>query len=1223
MPWRAVGQRRAGTLPIAATSPDPEWMLLRLGTRQVAAVPVLRREGGLLLAIAARAITEAEIAAQAIEEITTNLGPTLVTQAEVAGEDEEDGTTSEVDLLLLDWPVALFRHLFGGGRSPAWPPDTMWPQTSEGTVARQLQWDQLVASARAWVEDGDIPHSDAYATAVEAPQNPSEDLLQQLLVQMQATAASVTQLQAEMAVINSKAEAAAAPSEKPSSSAAAPQALTQAKALVGAAPKQQARNLVKTAKPVGGVGVGPIGEDDEEVVDEGEGLSTDALLKAALLKALAKPKRSQKTKTGLPLESSGSEEDGPEDPLRKLSGARGTMLLERLKTAMESEPEAYVRAIEGMAAQILGEEAAGPMTIEKYVKDELPLGSERSLGYAAWGITRALTVLRTGQTAKGQLILLLTLAAMEQYKLDSSWGAAWRLTQLTQPPFAEWKARESVITQLRADNAHARIVHPTWAAAVIARMRDEEVLTKRRFRNDPPKDPKGKGRGGGRGQVTEPAEQEAKALSWRTLPFELYSLVRTSRTDFARFCRSSFQRVGQSVLPSAELLPCPIPYAWEQASTPKVSRRQILRFRVRRALEVWVNLQICALNFVFLGSPSMCHAKGRRGVPNKEQWSMIHSLRHRTRSLSRLVGELVPSSGSKIGSVQHELASLEAVVDSLRDVAYGSAKQNTGVPTPGSNSVVVPTVASNVAFPSELKGFNPAPFLPEPLREAYVNPDSLLKEGRIAKPPALITSSRTELWQLMWKWDKVNRLFLAPEDEIEVGHVANLFCLAKPDGELRQIIDRRPRNHDEKGPPKEMAKMGHASCFLGIVVPEKGCLRGSLDDLRNFYHEFVASEQRARSTPVGCSWEAQHFQGSQALQRLQARRKDLKIRPGMRLYACFAGLSMGDHWAPAIAQASHEAVLKSFGALRAEEHLQLGYPLPRAPLGHYSGVCIDDKISLQVFPTYVPPGSESASSSGRDLEACALADEAYDGVGLQTHPKKRVRRAAIFSAWGAQFDGDSGFVAMDRSKLLALCVESARLASLGVCSERLLQKVLGLWAFGMQFRRPLFALFQEVYQVGHPQGLPDEPFRLPRPVQQELQLVAVLGALASTDLKAAICPTVFATDASPAGAGIVACSLGQRTVQELLRRADTRGFHTRLLSPVGAHLHAMGIPVEEPEYLIEQAQEAATAPNARRLQPAAEFELSQVRPLRLAPGIGELLETFRAKSLRVGDCASV
>ena len=61
MPWRAVGVRCAGTLRIAESSGELEWMLLRLSTpgarREAAVVPVLRRCGGLLLAMAAEVFT--------------------------------------------------------------------------------------------------------------------------------------------------------------------------------------------------------------------------------------------------------------------------------------------------------------------------------------------------------------------------------------------------------------------------------------------------------------------------------------------------------------------------------------------------------------------------------------------------------------------------------------------------------------------------------------------------------------------------------------------------------------------------------------------------------------------------------------------------------------------------------------------------------------------------------------------------------------------------------------------------------------------------------------------------------------------------------------------------------------------------------------------------------------------------------------------------------------
>ena len=80
---------------------------------------------------------------------------------------------------------------------------------------------------------------------------------------------------------------------------------------------------------------------------------------------------------------------------------------------------------------------------------------------------------------------------------------------------------------------------------------------------------------------------------------------------------------------------------------------------------------------------------------------------------------------------------------------------------------------------------------------------------------------------------------------------------------------------------------------------------------------------------------------------------------------------MGDKWAPAIAQVSHERLLQQADALQPDEHIKLGFPLPRAPAGHYSGVCIDDKVSLQIFPCIVPIGASPKDKPARDAEACS------------------------------------------------------------------------------------------------------------------------------------------------------------------------------------------------------------------------------------------------------------
>ena len=93
-------------------------------------------------------------------------------------------------------------------------------------------------------------------------------------------------------------------------------------------------------------------------------------------------------------------------------------------------------------------------------------------------------------------------------------------------------------------------------------------------------------------------------------------------------------------------------------------------------------------------------------------------------------------------------------------------------------------------------------------------------------------------------------------------------------------------------------------------------------------------------------------------------------------------------------------------------------------------------------------------------------------------------------------------------------------------------------AFAMQFQHPLFSVFAEVYRVGHPEGKHQEAFRLPRAPLQELQVIAVLGLLASTSSKTQVSETVYGADASPSGAGIVQCKVGKLVAQELFRRAQ-------------------------------------------------------------------------------------
>ena len=110
-----------------------------------------------------------------------------------------------------------------------------------------------------------------------------------------------------------------------------------------------------------------------------------------------------------------------------------------------------------------------------------------------------------------------------------------------------------------------------------------------------------------------------------------------------------------------------------------------------------------------------------------------------------------------------------------------------------------------------------------------------------------------------------------------------------------------------------------------------------------------------------------------------------------KLVCCFRGLGMGDRAAVDIAQESHVNLLRAFGGMKNPETLSYRRPLPVTTSGFYEGVMIDDHLGVQMLPTLASQ-SETLKQPGRDQEAFASAEEAYDCEGLKAHPKKRVRR---------------------------------------------------------------------------------------------------------------------------------------------------------------------------------------------------------------------------------------
>lgn len=507
---RQLAQRNVAKLKLASAGHSFDWLQWNLSDRKAVALPILRRRGGLLVAVPSEAITAEEADTAIVGEEITDLGPTQRTEvsATMAG-DEAEEPPFLVEVLLLDVPTAKF-STFSIVAGPAGILEDCFHFGADAQLIPDAG--ELTAAAREWVQQGGS-HSEAYLTAIEAdrPARAAADPMALVLDQLGSLSSALQTLQGDVARLQATGSAQPAAEVPPP---LAMGALAKARQVVGPPPRTTARPTVPEVEELG-----PAEEVDMNVADpmNANPEDLDQMMRVALLQVLQAQTRKQSRKSklpGLPTGDDDSEsdlEDG--DSLRRLAGAKGTMLQEKLKKSMDAKPGEYVKAIELMAAQAVGQTVSDASSLERFVREELPVGTDKTLGHLVWALTKICHLLRSSQPSKAHLVALLALASVEQFRLDGSWTTAWRLTQLQTPPFAEWMNREPNLQALRSEHAHSRLVHPTWAAAVVARLRDEETLVKRRERlprptPNPKPSWKGRGRGGKGSQAS--GDQQAQ-----------------------------------------------------------------------------------------------------------------------------------------------------------------------------------------------------------------------------------------------------------------------------------------------------------------------------------------------------------------------------------------------------------------------------------------------------------------------------------------------------------------------------------------------------------------------------------------------------------------------------------------------------------------------------------------------------------------------------------------
>ena len=404
--------------------------------------------------------------------MTDDLGPTKVVVVEGLPDDDE-AEPIEVEMVLVDWPQALFKHL----RAATFPMNTVWPHNEEEMV-RRINTEQLGMLAREWVQREENNLSEAYATAEEAPAHVAphgagEEILSRLLD-------TVTALQADVA--QSSTPYCSAPHNT----------LGKSKGFGWPGSEDEAR------RPQSALGrSSPSGWHARPPRRRGcrGGRSRWGHNRPAASHRFgnsAWPTGQEEETSWSRVASSGSlrlRPGGGSGWPAEAVGGKGNAALGTAQAGHEGEPGSLHRGHRNQCCSAPWRDPGGHPDGGALHSRAPPGWGERTLGYLTWGIARAATLAKAGESKKCHLLLLLLIAAVEQYKLDSSWTAAWRIAQLA-PSAIFGLASSGVLDCSALPGQRPLQAHPGH----VGRM-------KRRQPSDQPgpshRPPRGRGRGSG------------------------------------------------------------------------------------------------------------------------------------------------------------------------------------------------------------------------------------------------------------------------------------------------------------------------------------------------------------------------------------------------------------------------------------------------------------------------------------------------------------------------------------------------------------------------------------------------------------------------------------------------------------------------------------------------------------------------------------------------------
>ena len=641
----------------------------------------------------------------------------------------------------------------------------------------------------------------------------------------------------------------------------------------------------------------------------------------------------------------------------------------------------------------------------------------------------------------------------------------------------------------------------------------------------------------------------------------------SSRSGVGRFARSLIglnrvSNVGSTVSSSAGL-PMPLPY-------PEVCGRDVSISGEVTSLKAGVNVVVLVLNYLHLGRPTTAPAALRLGNRlNSKQWKSVALLRSFLTSWVKAedVGPLsMGRSAAKVESIEEAVEDLELRAKSLSP-SGGNSYSSSGKVTRESGPLfedagITVGHTDHAAFSTfkEIESdrlafvgvpcFDPSPFLDEQSRRVFQFPLDCSRDPRDYHGPiphVKIHCSRSEKIRLFELLDKSGRLSLHTADQIRGSYTSGMFSVVKSLDRDRLILDSRPPNMLEVPMQRWIRSLASAESLSQICLSSDEVLLCSGNDVRDYYHMFVAGEQRKRRNALAGPLHPAE------LRHLSCYSDEFD--KASKIYGALATLAMGDAQAVEIAQTCHVGMALQSGIASEENLLNLSGFHPRSR--DMVGIIIDDFISLSIV-------KRSASGPSQSSVLASRMQDKYETEGLIPHKEKGFRDESESSFWGIDVSGDEGQLRGSLRRAIPLVGLLLRVAKLGYSSIALVEVLVGSIVSLFLLRRRFLSVIDYLYKVCR--GRKDsEIVKLSGKCISELLVCAALIPAAVVNLRAVQRARVVATDASNWGEAAVIAPAPIEFVAELHRFALRKAVWAKLLSPSQAWLRGHGLLSPEEE----------------------------------------------------------